>query len=734
MPQAMLSRRDKWSISFLALTVSFLLLAKVFLYDQCYAFDSNDDANHTFVNLKAARDLLIQGTLPALNLYNNFGTPLLGDALTFPFALQSVTYWVLPDYLAMTVNRAAIGFATIVMLSLLLRQFLSLRATLVCALIVFFSPGQFWNLAHHHYQMALLCLCSILYVQSRHAGINGTLYLLLLWTGYIILFLSVSIQPVLLAIPFLILFLPLRDGFRAKKAWALNMTALVSATAATWPHTAIFFENIAGSTRAQWSPYSGILSTTREQVLALLVPPGEWMQYGVNGHFSIVTYYSIAYLVFVAIGILALTSRARSNASLLRLIAILGVIPAASGYVLQFYGQDVPFVRNVDSTRIWWFSNVFLVLAVGKLIDSSWGQAFHWISRVLVGAGALGILVAYMSLPKLVPEFGGVSLLHVLVMWGTGVSLLVILFSSFVGMGHRKSPGVSQELERHAEEGKAALIGKNFVIVVLLLAQVPIIVHVMGLNMRSCEKGNHFFNQAKEATFQPLALLGRMEPGYRMAAVESPVKGHDLKAIHGGVLGSNARAIVSSQQLMEMLSQSKLVVLDGNYFFSPPWQTGKLSQLGIRYLLLNRQDPELEGQGWNIIDTDQHEGQPFFLYENPSKASLVHLLRDGKSTFLQSYELVPNGIRIQLPELGESSALVVSFFYRKSWQAWIDGREAAPAMNALGMMQIPVKPGDRSVFFQFRGLSARDFLFSFLYSVAILLIALLAPLMRNQRK
>jgi hypothetical protein len=48
------------------LTVSVLLLIKVFLYDGCYAFDSNDDANHTFVNLKAARDILRQGALPRI--------------------------------------------------------------------------------------------------------------------------------------------------------------------------------------------------------------------------------------------------------------------------------------------------------------------------------------------------------------------------------------------------------------------------------------------------------------------------------------------------------------------------------------------------------------------------------------------------------------------------------------------------------------------------------------------
>ena len=113
-----MDRQEIWVALYLALTVSILLLVKVFLYDQCYLFDTNDDVNHTFVNLKAAQDILRQGALPSINLYNNFGTPLLGDALTFPFAIQSITYWFLPDHLAMTANRVVISFLTIIFLFL----------------------------------------------------------------------------------------------------------------------------------------------------------------------------------------------------------------------------------------------------------------------------------------------------------------------------------------------------------------------------------------------------------------------------------------------------------------------------------------------------------------------------------------------------------------------------------------------------------------------------------------
>ena len=727
----MTARQEKLAVFYLALTVSVLLLLKVFLYDHCYAFDVNDDVNHTFVNLKAAQDILRQGALPGINLYNNFGTPLLGDALTYPFSLQSATYWFLPGYEAMTINRAVIGFFTIILLFLFLRQFLSQLSAMACSLLVFFSPGLFWNLAHHHYQMSLLCLCFILYVQTRNRSLNRATYLLLLWVGYSVFFLSASIQPVLLAIPFLLLFLPIKEGLWATRASFLNCMALLSATIATWPHTAVFFENIAGSTRAQWSPYSGILSTTREQLLALLLPPGEWMHYGINGHFSIVTYFSIAYLAFAAVGILSLTRKAQTDGPLLRLIVMLGVVPAIAGFMLQFYGDHIPFVRSVDSTRIWWFSNVFLVLALGRLLDSSWQRVFAWPAQWLIGISALGIVYVYFRLPQLIPEFSEMAPIYHIVVWGTVSGLFAILLSSRkAGFLQTQQVAGGMIAELPAEDMRS-IAGKSLVVFVLLLALVPTMIHVMGLNKRSCERGNHYFANSQESTFQPQALLQAMEQGYRMAAEESPGEGHDLKAIFGGVLGSNARAIVSSQALMETFDRQKLIKLDDNYFFSPPWQTDKLSRLGVRYLLLKQRSRELETQGWTNIASDEPLGQ-HVLYENPSRASLIHLLRNDQPVFLGNYELVPNGIRIELPDQADSSTLVASFFYRSAWHAWVDDKEVRPAMNDLGMMQIPITPGARAVLFQFQGLKAWDFFASFLLSAVVLLIACFAQPLRRE--
>jgi len=697
----MTARRERHAILYLASTITALVMIKVLIFDGCYAFDTNDDVNHTFVNLHAARESLRHGALPNINLYNNFGTPLLGDALTFPFALQSLTYWVLPPYAAMTLNRALITFLTVGALCVFLRRFLSLRSTLVSAVIVILSPGFFWNLAHHHYQLSLLCFAALLYAQSRWRDLGPRAFVLCLSLGYTVFLLSVSIQPVAVAVPFLLLYLPVTDGKRALRAAGMNTLALAAALMATGPHTAAFFRNIAGSTRVQWSPYSGILSTAREQVLALIVPPGEWMHYGINGHFSVATYYSIAYLLFAAVGILVLFRTSDDGPRLLRTSLVLGVLPAAAGYVLQFYGNQIPFVQAVDSTRVWWFSNLFIVIAVGALLDAEWSGLFGRVPRLAIALAGIGVAGVAILIGRVIPEFGHLAPLHLVVIWGTVIGVVAVAVLSDRGVG----PVVS--------------LAKHWIVGVILLAQVPTLVTVMALNRRSCAVGNHYFAYARDATFQPSRLLAAMEPGYRMASEESPVQGHDLKAIFGHVLGSNARAIVSSQVLMDILLRWKMVTPDANYYFSPPWRTDLLSRLGIRYLMTGAPSRDLERDGWTLIATDAGR----WLYDNPDKPTLVHIARAGQRAFVTSYQLIPNGIRIDLPEQTGPGTLVVSCFYREDWHATVDGAPVTPTMNELGMMAIPIARESRNVLLKYTGVTGLEFALSFAAALAVLTAA-----------
>src|SRR4051812_19241863 len=102
------------SLFMTAFSIGLLIISKVLIYPDCYSFDSHDDANHAFPSLAIARAAILSGELPTINLANNFGLPLLGDALTYPFAIQALTYYVADNPIAMTINRFLIAILTVI--------------------------------------------------------------------------------------------------------------------------------------------------------------------------------------------------------------------------------------------------------------------------------------------------------------------------------------------------------------------------------------------------------------------------------------------------------------------------------------------------------------------------------------------------------------------------------------------------------------------------------------------
>src|SRR5687768_12750289 len=132
------------AIVFAAVTVGLLILVKVIIYPDCYSFDAHDEANHAFPGLHVAQEAIRAGELPTINFYNNFGVPLLGDALTYPLSLQATTYYFLDGPLAMTVNRFVIAVLTVVAAFGFFRIYLSVFPALVCAVLIYFNPVAFW--------------------------------------------------------------------------------------------------------------------------------------------------------------------------------------------------------------------------------------------------------------------------------------------------------------------------------------------------------------------------------------------------------------------------------------------------------------------------------------------------------------------------------------------------------------------------------------------------------------
>ena len=145
------------------LAVACFFILKIFFFPGCFAFDSNDDASYPFSNLFVAREIMRAGEIPMINLFNNFGMPMIGDCLTFPYAPHSLTYLLFPDYIAMTLNRFIFTFLTVLVLSIYYKKYMTIGSASVCSILTITTPGFLQHLAHHQYQSILFLFTLMLF-------------------------------------------------------------------------------------------------------------------------------------------------------------------------------------------------------------------------------------------------------------------------------------------------------------------------------------------------------------------------------------------------------------------------------------------------------------------------------------------------------------------------------------------------------------------------------------------
>ena len=107
--------------------IGLIFIARVFVLTDCFAFEQNDEVVHTFLEMKLAWKMMREGSLPLMNLYNNFGTPMIGDPVIYPFALHSLPYLMFSSPVAATINRF-------------------LMISLTISLLTFFSARLFYSL------------------------------------------------------------------------------------------------------------------------------------------------------------------------------------------------------------------------------------------------------------------------------------------------------------------------------------------------------------------------------------------------------------------------------------------------------------------------------------------------------------------------------------------------------------------------------------------------------------
>ena len=664
-----------------AVSVGVLILAKVFLYPDCYSFDAHDEANHAFPGLHVAQTAIRAGELPTINYYNNFGVPLLGDALTYPFALQAATYYFLDSHLAMTVNRFLIAVATVIAAFGFFRIYLGTLPAIISAVLISFNPVSFWYPVHQ-YQMAALFFFASFYLLNKFNIHRSATCFFSLFALFCALILSVSINHVVLLVPFLLAWSLSRNGFRVDRISIAPLVAFIGALIFSYPQTFDFAQNFLTSGRASEGVYDSVLTTFRELFFGLIIPPGEWIAYNYGAQLQVTTYLSMSVMLAVLSGAWLIRKKTAWKQTSLFCCGVLPTVIAIVLYMSPELRLAIPLVKSVDITRVFWFSIPFCYVYAGYFIAYA---RFGWLPRG-VAVFLLFVSLATLAVIQISPETSEVSALHsiILLLVVAGALTLLLTWQSEQPKGYRANLGYSI--------GGVLLIGS------LILTPIPVMVRVLGLNTGSCG-GTQYSDNLAASRFTPYSLLSLMEKGSRLATEVHTHKGHDLRVATHEILGSAARGIVVDRKFGKLLEEKRLVTVDQipyGYYFSRPWQTDALSWLGIRYLLVNRStDLELEDKGWTRLG----EAENLSLYENPGKPTPVYLTHHHSSApdFVRDYSFFGNHIRINLPEISSASTLVVTILNKTGFEAEIDGRTTEIVTQQNGFIGLHVQTGDKVV-------------------------------------
>ncbi|PWU09738.1 MAG: hypothetical protein C5B50_26765 [Verrucomicrobia bacterium] len=652
--------------------------------DGVYPIDNGDEPAETFIEVPMAQHCLASGDILKINLFNNFGTPLLGDPVAYPYALHAWTYARFRPVVAMMINKFALSTLTMLVLTLFFRRYFGPLISSFCAFLAFSSPAFFYFMNNHPHQGALFYFCLVLLSlrwlldsSGRSASSSfsnpsspdslthsptfprsvrrSLLTPLCVYAAFLVFLVSVGINGALFGLCFIGAYAVLvtlarrhsplsprapsagrqseRQSARrsGRKGVVSNPRSMVwafvlflAAFIAVHPHFLEFFRLAAQSSRKNFDYQHWLVTPPWQLLKGLFVWAGE------DQHIFAATYYSIPVSLFVVagIGLTWLQSRAgippapnvvaegrRDACPALKeqslLMLVLGLLPLVGVLFLRLFpdlAAKVPLMRSVNLTRILWFSDIFLMLAVGVAISA--------IAGLLFGASSTVRLVRPVRPVRLICQ------------------------AAFL-----------------------AAIG----VTIFFRAQV---LH---------ELANWFLVSEPLTGFQPPELLDEMKPYTRLAAAVDPVPwGHEAKAASHNVVGSSARAITSNETLRNYLAQRSLIQegYAGMTWFFRPSSPNLLAPYGIRYFIAPTLDEQMKQWGWKIVDikTAPHPlDMRLVLYESPLNATPFNFVSKGFD-FLQDYTISGNEMRLKIPANRGGSTLIATFLYQPGWKVYADGQ------------------------------------------------------------
>lgn len=661
-----------------------LLIAKVFLLPHCGPFDGIDDANHTFVNLFVSRSILRDGEIPMMNLFNNFGTPILGDPLTYPFSIHSLTYAFFPDAVAMGVNRFALAFLSVAALTVYFRRSMSAFSASLCALLVLWNPAVLWHFAHHYYQAAVLFFALILLIQERFFRMGGARNFFLLYGTLILFVLSTSIHLVLIFMVSLVVnafFIPAEDR---RRKMILLAAAAGGAFLFSYPMVLSFFQMLPLVSRVD-AHYAAALPISFRDILLNVV--GQFGEGHRSHHLDVFAYLSLPVLAMVVLGLVAMFRSAADRRPAWRVV-VLGLAPFAGIVFLLCFRNiwwSVPLLKGTDITRFVWISCIFLMMAAGRGLDSIRSQPWSVKGAALIATVTAAVLAGYYVI-----GLGGMPLVYRLPAWCFLVLVWLYLFLSL-------RPGRAD-----TAQGARAPVKKNIFLLfglLMIAAHLPSVARITGtFNLSDC-RTSHYYSYIYDAAFEPDGFLPHMQPYSRIATELPTHRGQDLKAARYHLFGGMGRGPLVHRAFADYLAENKFVIVHEEpvaYYFSRPWDPEAMSRFGIRYLLVMMPSKRIYQDGWQFKAT--YEGF-LSLFENPLKTSLLYLLDKENRTPLanESIRFKGNGMTAVLPALEGPRQLIATFVAWPWWKAFVDGKPRPIFHGKDQLIRLRVGPGDKNV-------------------------------------
>ena len=689
------------------LVLGLVLIGKVFLFPGCLAFENNDEVAHTFTGIPLAWRMLGQGLLPLINLYENFGTPLLGDPVTKPFALQALFYLVLPGPLAATVNRLLIvAFTASLLTHLYHRHFsLALPTASLCAVLLVLLPSFGFFSVHHPHQGSVLYFAVALVMQARFNARPTIARAFGAYAALAALALGLGMNPFLLALPFLVAHQFLASGMRIDRRFGAFCALLAGALLLVAPSLTYFFRAAPLAARSSLD-YSALLPYTLRRLLADILffhNRPELM------HVSLCIFYSLPVLALVVAGLGTLERGARRMQ-----IAILGVAPFLLVMFLLVWGgvrARIPFVKSIEITRLLWFANIYLLAAAGRGIEwvgdrrasapGRWGLA----ALLALSLYALGRYTAtqYPALADGLPAPGKFAL--------SAVAAAVVLEALLI-------------LRR-----SSARAVRGVVIAALALSFVPVADFYLGFLdpldawFTRCPTSweSFFFHRAADAGFRPPSFLGQMEPGKRMTVQFEPVGSRRLQSVpEAGLFGTDGRSILMHGGIKDYLAGRGLIEYGwhGMTYHTVTADAAELERLGVTYVV-TPSPGKFQPPDWRLKEVAP--AKDAYLFESTKPVGLAYLDGGPEIRQIKDVECRGNRISVNLAEAGLSTPrpLVATFVNWPGWKGTVEGRTAVFLPSDDHFLRVEVRPGDVRAEFRFEPYTPMQILGCMAASVAV---------------